>query len=179
MKLYNRTKIPDELLYPLLVAAGRSVGARTAKVVVKITGTRFSSACRGKASNYTSVRRGFLTGCSRHKQRISCDGFFRLVIPTKPIWSDNDALQIAQRVYEIAQHEFGHVRDYQSTLPDLAWSHQRSYRRRPRWADRPEEKRAMKYVQAASEKTTNGQLCSRDDLILNLALWYIATKKGK
>jgi len=37
MKLYNKTKCPDKILTGLLAAAGRSVGARTSKVVVKVT----------------------------------------------------------------------------------------------------------------------------------------------
>ena len=36
MKLINNTRIPDDVLRPVLVAAGRSVRARTSKVVVQV-----------------------------------------------------------------------------------------------------------------------------------------------
>ena len=34
MKLYNRTRIPDAALKPLLARAARAVGAKSAKVIV-------------------------------------------------------------------------------------------------------------------------------------------------
>ncbi len=37
MKLYNKTKYPDELLESLLVQAGKAVGARTTGTIIKVT----------------------------------------------------------------------------------------------------------------------------------------------
>ncbi len=47
MKLYNQTRVPSIVLYSLLVKAGRSVGAATGGVVVRV-GQGWSFACRGE-----------------------------------------------------------------------------------------------------------------------------------
>jgi len=52
MKLYNKTKCPDAILRSILVAAGRSVGARTARVACKVTQGR---SLISKGSAYSCV----------------------------------------------------------------------------------------------------------------------------
>ena len=89
MKLYNKTRYPDELLTPVLSAAGRAVGARTTGVVVKCT-MRRDFACSGTAYNYVSVRRFHLAGRAYTKSSgrtrllegvVACDGFIELRLP--------------------------------------------------------------------------------------------------
>ena len=165
MKLYNRTRCPDSILKPLLSAAGRAVGARTGGVVVKVTQAR-TWGCSGQAWDWTAVRRGWLTGNRNHQRWIETDrGAILIRLPL--VRPTHDPLERAERVYRVALHEWQHVKDYQRGRRDNY-----SSRRRPRWRDRPCERRAMAATSDALEREAAGELASREVEILALALWF-------
>lgn len=168
MKLYNRTDCPDRILRPLLVAAGRAVGAKTGEVIVKVGQSRLPRGT-GIAIAADRVRLGFLQGKPPEKWGrwiTTQGGYIRLTLPG---WFA-DPLILAQSFYELAVHEWGHILDLQVGLGFLPWSG-RDGERRPRWKERPEEIRACNYTDEALKKETTGRLTSRDDLILELAIW--------
>ena len=147
MKLINKTSVPNELLTQILRCAAVSIGVRHSKVVVRVSMGRI----RGFAYRCHAVRwtgRWTNTDCGAIKLWIR-----------KPI-SELNAVDIALHFYETAQHEWGHIKDYQS-FPHLPWS-RRVNGRRPRWHDRPEEERAMMYVKDARPMPV-------DDFLFDLA----------
>jgi len=171
VKLYNRTKCPDRILRPLLVAAGRAVGAKTSEVVVKVGQSRLPRAT-GLATPAFRVRLGFLRGkpMERWDERwvMTEGGYIRLTLPGCN--GSAYAVALAQSFYEVALHEWGHIRDLQADIESLPWSGWNG-ERRPRWGERPEEIRACNYVDEALRKEAAGQLAARDDLILEFAIW--------
>jgi len=170
MKLYNKTKCPKELLYPLLVAAGESVGARTSRTVVKVTQGR-GSRIKGVAYNYRTVythhlhrKRQKYKGTLRTLGRsIFCEGYFEITLPAKGTHRGQDEIDKARTFYEVAQHEWAHIRDYQERT---RFEERRTPTgRRPRWKDRPIEIAACNRVEDARK------MSNQDDLILNLAIY--------
>lgn len=146
MKLYNRTKIPNEILEPLLVAAGRSVRARTGQVAVQVNPGQYG--IRGMAYCCLAVRLG--------KRFVNVDGgYFKISLP-----KHGEPLKNAKSFFEVAQHEFAHIKDFQEG--ELRFSF-RVNGRRPDHDDRPEELRAFHAVRYA--KTS----IDTDTLIQNLA----------
>ena len=149
MKLYNKTELPDAVLEPLLVAAGRCVGARTSGVVVKVTQGR-NAGVSGMAHSATFVNSWHLKRVSKWKsERVSTDGgWFRITKPwSRPGW---DSLTVAQSFFAVAMHEWVHIRDYQNdghwTMP---WARAGSSGRRARHDSRPKEPRAINGVDDA------------------------------
>ena len=90
-------------------------------------------------------------------------GWIEIRLPAKGTFGNLGPLEQVEYFYEVAQHEWGHIRDYQ----------QRTFRvsprtpsgRRIRHDDRIEEQRADAYVDEAKK------LHRIDDLILDLAVW--------
>ncbi len=78
MKLHNKTRCPDLILTPLLVAAGRKVGANTGKVLVRVSQGRVGGGVSGMAERCDLYRIG--------KRWIRTDGgTFSIVLP----WYEN------------------------------------------------------------------------------------------
>jgi hypothetical protein len=163
MKLYNRTKLPDELLAPLLVAAGRSVGARTEHVSVTVN--RALHTVRGTAHECSQLQVG--------QRWVKTDGgYFRISLPFHP---SGDALRTVQVFLWVARHEWGHIRDYQAGgRGRLEWS-KRTNGRRPVHESRPEEIRANNYIYDSDAKLAPGYW---DGWVLALALAYEQIQKG-
>ena len=177
MKLYNRTKVPDAVLGPLLIAAGRAVGARTAGVVVKVAGGRHLS---GTAYECDWLRFGNRAGYDYRKgHKVNTDGGyiqFTIAMPGRaPTWYDAstvakmianfDPLERAAATYALALHEWAHINDFQQgTVHESA-------NRLPH-DDRPIEIAAYRQVRDAEDRQRVGRLASRDDLILALAVWF-------
>jgi hypothetical protein len=177
MKLYNRTECPDRILQPLLVAAGRAVGAKTGEVIVKVGQARLPQGT-GIAIAADRVRLGFLQGKPPEKWGrwiTTQGGYIRLTLPGCNRFAD--PLILAQSFYELAVHEWGHILDFQIGLGFLPWSG-RDGERKPRWKERPEEIRACTYANEALRKEAIGQLVPRDDLILELAIWLEEKTSG-
>lgn len=156
MKLYNKTKCPDEILRPLLVAAGKSVGARTSKVIVKVTQAQRHHS-RGKAYKIPLVYSWHLRRLKNRKNEgrlIWTDGgYFEISLPAKGTEERlnlyGGAYRVAGRFYELAQHEWAHIKDYQANrhmpMPRTPSG------RRVRWEDRPCEVAAMNSVEDANK----------------------------
>jgi hypothetical protein len=157
MKLINHTKISEDILERALLDAARSLRKRvnTSQVVVYVGLTR-SWHSRGIAYSASKVL--------WDKKWRKVNGAFRIWLnPDK-----NKALVRAEDFFSTAQHEWGHISDYQSKKL-LEWS-QRKNGRRPLHDYRPEEKRADEYVKTARPKDQYA------DTILNLAI-EIETQK--
>ena len=171
MKLYNKTKCPDDILRPLLLRAGKSIGAQTTGVVVKVTQGR-SPCTRGMAYRACVVYSWHLHG-SRKKghtplgQQIPTNGgFIQISLPgPHPAY---DKIVLAQRFYTIMQHEWAHIKQYQSSQ---RYATPRTVGGRRIAHDlRPAEKDAYKEVMFAKK-------LDNDDLILALAL-YLEEKES-
>jgi len=165
IKLYNKTRCPDEILRPLIAAAGRRIGART-DVVVKILGPTSSSQGRANGGipflwHLTCKRQ---VGCNRKKTVWSDGGWIELHIPRKhPAF---DPLEQAERFYRTCLHEWAHIRDFQQgkSFGD--------YNRRH--GNRPHELRASCAVMEATETYYSP---TAEKAILALALWLEETRQ--
>jgi hypothetical protein len=161
MKLLNYTKIPDAILEPLLLRAGRAVGARTAGVVVKVNPAYRCTGSSGMAYACAWVRWKRGSEC-----RLTTDGgAFRISLPIR-----YDPLKAAQNFFRTARHEWGHIRDYQ-TRDYWTLGNSRIRRlgsRRPPHDSRPEEIRAYNYADEADDKD-RGERWAQEE-ILNLAI---------
>lgn len=178
MKLYNRTRIPDELLIPILTAAGRHVGARTGKVVVKVTRARHQYVY-GRTYKCAWVARSFLDGRGHRRQ----DGEFRLQrVSTDHAYVElivgrcrfpGGGRHLADKLYEYAMHEWAHAAEDQDPLSCYLPRARRSEEsgRRVKWAKRPEEVRAIDAVHHAQDKVARGKLRAPQEALDRLALW--------
>ena len=146
IKLYNRTRLPDDALKSLLVEAARLAGARGG-IVVKVTATRRRRSASGLAYRACSVSQQYLMGCGRRWIKTN-DGYIVLRVPIRA-WDREMSQSVARRVFQLAIHEFVHVRDYQHGED---FSHRTSLFRRPRWEDRIEEVRACEMTDEALSK---------------------------
>lgn len=182
MKLYNKTRCPNELLRPLLVAAGKSIGAKTGEVVVKITQGHYGRSC-GMAVDCDFVYSWHLRRLKYHHTKkkwirnhgraIQTDGgWIRITLPGTCCYHfkrDKNGkkfitfLSQAEEFYEVAQHEWAHINDFQKDS-NLPTPHTPSGRR-VAWKDRPIERSAMNQVKEAK------QMDQQDKHILDLAIW--------
>ena len=165
MKLLNRTKVPDDLLTKILVSAGKAVGARTSGVVVQVNPSR-NGAIRGVARECIWVRWGNIK--NKRRKMNTDEGAFKI---TLPVWvhSSDNILSRIQSWFQVAMHEWGHIRDYQhGGRSRLDFSdNRRGSKRRPKHDERPEEIRANEYQEEAS---ANGVEEKCADQILDLAI---------
>ncbi len=172
MKLYNKTKLPDAVLERLLIAAGRAVGARTGNVVVKVTQGR-NAGVSGMAHHATFVNTWHLKQVSKWKsENVRTDGeWFKVTMPWfRPGW---DSLAVAQTFFEVAMHEWVHIRDYQAGGRwSMPWASRGTGGRRARHDSRPEELRAINAVDDAIAK---GAVQRHQDLIISLAVEHERT----
>jgi len=167
LKLYNKTKLSDFVLEPLLVAAGRAVGTKTSGVVVKVTQGR-NAGVSGMAHLASFVNTWHLKRISKWKsERVTTDGgWFRITIPwSRPGW---DSLAVAQSLFEVAMHEWVHIRDYQTGGKwAMPFASRGQGGRRARHDSRPEELRAINAVDDAIAK---GAVVRYQDVIIELAI---------
>jgi len=171
MKLINNTRIPDDTLLPLLLKAGRSVGARTAGVVVQVNLAPRCVTSRGRAYPYDWVR--WIRGSNR---RMKTDhGAFRISLPVRTITERSyivayrnkayDALEVAQHFFYVARHEWGHIRDFQTgDYWKLGHSSKMTHDRRP------QELRAENYIYEADERKRGEPWAYEENMALALAL---------
>jgi hypothetical protein len=166
MKLFNKSKLSDIVLEPLLTAAGRAVGARTTGVVVKVT-QGCNRGVSGIAYQCYEVYKWHLWKGGSRKKGIKTDGgYFQLTIP-RPAkgW---DCLGLAQQVFEVAAHEWVHIRDYQhGGRWAMPFASRGNGGRRSIHDRRPEELRAINTV---DEALNRGAVERNQDLIINLAI---------
>jgi hypothetical protein len=185
MKLYNKTKYPNELLEPLLKEAGKAVGARTTNVIVKVTQGRYRY-CRGMAHKCGWVKKWFLDTRAHRKGGVylkegmvgTDGGYFTLTMPNPfiPDWVKNsehfkawseahnhDGLTISELIYSVASHEWQHINQYQENK----FSFYDKGERAKHHDNRVWEKDAIK----ASNKATAKPKDKAQESILNMALW--------
>lgn len=146
MKLYNRTPLDGEILKAVLTKAGRSVGARTAGVIVKVNLMQNHLGTRGLATECFSNRIG--------KRWIKTDGGdIKLTFSLHSM----QPIEIARAILELARHEFGHIRDYQNGGRfAMEFSKPNSSGRRPIHDSRPEEIRVENYIYDSDKRLKCG-----------------------
>ena len=147
MKLYNQTKIDDEVLSAILYRAAKAVGSvRTQNTVIKVTTSVWRMHGRVHRPFYMYYEK-FLKG-----QPYSGDaggslvrsdgGYMFLSIPNPSGDQRNwEALDFAEAIYELAAHEWRHVRDFQKG------ERYGDYNRN--WKNRPHERRAISSTKRA------------------------------
>ena len=192
MKLYNKTKYPNDLLENLLVEAGKSVGARTSNVIVKAT-----SAKQGYHHSYGTAHRAdyvyewFLSSraykknsTELKKRMISTDGgYYTITIPNPfipqwvkdsdiyPHWLEAhcyDGISLVESIFRVACHEWRHIKQYQDRLFNFRDKQEQAKHH----DNRSWEKDAIK----ASSKTLSKPRDKTQEAILNLALWIEANR---
>jgi len=159
LKLYNQTRLPDELLRRLLVRTARRVGARSG-IVVKVTRAR--EQLTGEVWNATGIAEWW---CKRggSKRYIRTDGAYMRIALLDWRGCDQHALSTAHETIALMLHEWSHVADAQ--VGGREHSRRGPNGRKPAWADRPEEVRAQFATKHAAEKPSKAD----DDLELELA----------
>ena len=100
MKLYNRTKYPDDLLQAVVAGATRFTGITHGQLLVQVN---YGRAGGGLAWNACLVRVG--------KRWIRCDGNIVLRVPNHYL-QPRTGLYIAENFFDAATHECCHIADY-------------------------------------------------------------------
>ena len=142
MKLINSTRIPDSVLRRVLLSAAKSIGGtRTGSVVVAVSQGQRSNAS-GTAWECDWVR------WNGRRRTMTDGGAFRIRLPMPH--PACDILLQSEGFWDIARHEWGHIRDYQNGgRRRLAFSKAGSSGRRPGHDSRPEEIRVERYSRVA------------------------------
>jgi len=159
VKLYNQTRLPDDLLRRLLTRTARRIGARSG-IIVKVT--------RAQMHQTGEVRSAFSVAewwCRRGggKRYIRTDGAYMRIALRDSEACDEVALFVAHEAIAVMLHEWSHVADCQ--VGGREHSRKGPSGRRPAWTDRPEEIRAQFAAVSAGKRPTDLD----DDLELELA----------
>jgi len=188
MKLFNHTKIPDQLLENLLYESAKAVGSiRTAKVAIKVTenlGNCFAHRGFVYASYMKGERRK--NGKWRSRRLIDSDGgWLELNLGAwmnKREWiewikneqgeyflskTSLDPMEASENVYKLMAHEWRHIRDFQKGEKFGNYN--------KRHNDRPHERRANNSMEKAVRMIDKRQGCA--DAILALAI-HLEQGKG-
>lgn len=147
--LVNRSSVPTPTLRVLLALAARSIGKRIAGPVVV-----FASDARSASGGYWNNQRmpGMVHGCVRSRGWPTVNVGRNRYKPTRGGWMElilghrtSDPLWRAEAIFELAAHEWRHVYDNQQVAKGKHVPHSTPGvgGRRPRWAKRPEERRAQ------------------------------------
>lgn len=159
MKLINKAKLPDKILEQTLKLAAHSLGKRISTDIVVYVGTTSTHTSKGLAIKCTAVRWD-------NRWRKTRGGAFRIWIGIVRPGTVFDGLKLAESFFETAQHEFGHIYDFQyekRTHNRLDWAPRKNGRRMSHQY-RPEEKRVDEYLSVSKDKNLYA------DMILNLAI---------
>ena len=156
MKIYNRTKIPNEIIERVLLKASKGIGqVRTTDVVVKISSGQYTYS-RGNALSCDLIKvngKWIKTDGGRIKITLPADLQKK---DSDPTWNNRrDFVKCASSFFETAKHEWSHVKDYQDEKKfnkRLEWSRENKNGKRPKWSTRPEEIRAQNYCHNADKK---------------------------
>ncbi len=178
MKLYNHTKINDKILEKVLYLSAKAVGAvRTGKVVVKVTTSTYGCSGEVRNSRYGFMYyHGYLNSSRKWNKKtgeyinkkdrklISTDGGYMFLKITA---KHREPLILAERIFDLASHEWQHIKDLQK--------HGKfgSYNRN--WKNRPHERRAITASKRA-ERVKDKRL-DIQDAILNLAIYIEELQK--
>jgi len=168
MKIYNHTRIPTALLEPLLSEAAKAIGARFSRVPVRVTWS--SRGAYGRQLDADAIRSNSLARKPRTKEGIyrkvwvKVDGGYLFI----RIGKKGDPLERAEKAFQIALHEWAHIRDRQRG--------ERFGNYNRRWANRPHERRAECQMRETLER---GLSAEAQEAILNLAVWMADQTKGE
>ena len=181
MKLYNHTPIDDKILYTLLLRAAKStgIGVRTQNVVVKVTHShRYLKGWVEQATNWSYLESA-LTGRSPKKDSedkvIRTDGgYIFLSIPVVnhlATHSFPDSLELGEKLFELAAHEWRHIADSQKGRKFGDYNR--------RWKNRPHERRAIRTERKAANLIKTSRLVQEAILEFAIAVEKIRDKKEK
>ena len=165
VKLYNKSRCPDEILKRLIGAAGRRIGARSA-VVVKVTQSQrgHQHGCAKPGVPYLWHLARKRKGVQRYRMIDTDGGWIELQLPI--IHRAYDHLEQAESFYRLCLHEWGHIKEYQENADRTASHRFSDYNRR--WKNRPHERRACRIATEAGERYYSK---TAEQAILELALW--------
>jgi len=160
LTLLNRSKLPDNLLKPLLSKACKFGG-------LLLTPPLLITVNQGESLHGYARR-----GCRVYKNKKwyrSAGGFINVTLGAwKEGWLVIDHVSWVMRLFDLAVHEAAHVKDYRDPSRPEFTSRRCWGKRRPNWSDRPEEIRAEEAVQDF-EENIGYEVISEE--ILNLAIW--------
>ena len=160
IKLYNNSKIPDNLILPVLQYAFRKTRCH-GDVVVKVT--RGGIHTRSKAERAFSVARWFLSRRSRTKADKLRTGWVKTnggYVILQPLLDTHlDPILMATSIMDTAIHEFVHIKDFQTGKRFAEYNRN--------WRNRPHEMRAM----MGTRDIVNDPDMKYQDLVLNLGVW--------
>jgi hypothetical protein len=145
MLVHNKTRIPDDILLPVLDLAKQVVGCVPRKVAVLV---RWGSRVHGFADEANLIHAttiGIRPPKSATMPYIPCKGFVTLYIPYKT----HTPMETTRAFFLAACHEFKHIRDIHQNL----WFG--DYHRH--WANRPHEKRAVRLTTRISAELQEGR----------------------
>jgi len=182
MKLFNQTKISDEVLHPIIVRAGQAMKARTKKVVVIVRQGRYWCT-HGEVNPAIWVYREHCQG--KHWRKLPSEklhkectdgGYMILRLPNRCNFKD-DYISLAQDFYKTTLHEWKHVEDLQynknqriNGKEKRPWKHyENGGKRQIAWGKRPQEIRAIDATDQVMEKGFTPRV---RELILNLAVAF-------
>lgn len=177
MKLYNRTKLDDDLLEKVLYDAAKKtkIGVRAGNVVVKVTSS--SSYLSGCVWSASGVSKQWLEGrkSSWSGVFIKTDGAYMVL--RIPVFGrcQTEEVVLVESLFRTAAHEWKHVADYQKGK--LFAHHKLGRSRRINWADRPQEKRAMAAATRAGK--IMGERSDIQEALLELAINIERLRKVK
>lgn len=118
IKLYNNSKIKDEVLLPIIKFAMKTLNLKGSVIVLIKKGFRGGGTfCRG--ANFKDMRFG-------HYKWISSD-FGKIVI--NPDLIRRDSIRSAELMYETIMHEFKHAFDWKNKT--VSFDHSLPYSKRP------------------------------------------------
>jgi hypothetical protein len=179
----NRSRVPDELLEPLLQHAAEATEVSEKSIYVRVGQGR-------RASAFTSSRSVGGHELRRHELLRQCEARFsskgkrrrvdvRIVVPSVPVRGlagDAELLrEVGRWIWNTAAHEFWHAREFLLYSRQVPWAWERAvaagHSRRGPWRERPEEKRAMEAVDALIDKGMRPEpLCEA------VSAWYRAAR---
>jgi len=171
MKLYNRTDLPDRLLERVLYHAAKNVGGvRTSGVVVLVKPTRsiwYSRSCAHRSMIYEWYAKGWTPKQCQARRDAGKNPLGRLIITDGgwieiKLYINRDPFYGSMNFYEVAAHEWRHVKDYQRGVK--FGDYHRLYR------NRPHEKRAMQAASTAVRRIYKREGCNDAILELGIAL---------
>jgi len=143
MRIYTNIKDwPDRELENLCLAAAKQARVRSRNICIVI---RASERKHGRAIECDRVRYKPYFGDRRWH---NTDGGYIIVWTGNRSSKRSDVLRYTEDLFSTLVHEFAHVRDYQ--LYDRGKPQRFDYR--PRWANRPQERRAIAAEKAAKER---------------------------
>lgn len=171
MKLYNHTKVPDQILKDVLYHAAKLVGSvRTSNVVVLVKMGK-GGGCVKDSIPY----KGYLTNkkypSEGYKKLVKTDGGWMKIFLLRHKYRNRtydpqanthvtaDELGIAENFFSTAAHEWQHIKDFQKGKSFGQYNRN--------WKNRPHEKRAIVAASRAVRNIPKRKGC--EDSILDLA----------